>query len=156
MNWYNYRDLAALGFRTGTPERARYPELYAAFVSELKRCVALVHKAGVIHVDLYASNIMWNQQASENSVQIKIVDWDVSHCLEEGDFAPTIKALLAKRVYAGEIVVPFGKSHDLNYVSVYEMPMEERHVSEWEALASGDKSRIDAAFRTLMRDRQAH
>ena len=57
--------------------------------------------------------------ASENSVHIKNVDWDVSHCLEEGGFAPNIKAaLLAKRVYVGEIV-PFGELHDWNYLSVY-------------------------------------
>ena len=35
-----YRDLTQLGFKTGTPDRVTEPELYEAFVAELKRCVA--------------------------------------------------------------------------------------------------------------------
>jgi hypothetical protein len=148
-----YRDLTLLGFKTGTPDRILYPDVYDAFLSELKRCVALVHVAGVIHVDLYASNIMWAQD-SDGSVRIKIVDWDVSHCLEEGDFFPKIRDLISSRAYAGNSLVPlFGKAHDLNYVSVYEMPVEDRHYSEWKALASGEKNLIDPAFRSLMEGR---
>ena len=72
------------------------------------------------------------------------------------DYAPAVKTLLGKRVYGvKEEFVPFGESHDWHYVSVYEMPMQENHLSEWNALASGDKTRMDAAFRTLLRDMHA-
>jgi len=150
-----YRDLARLGFKTGTPDRIMEPELFEAFVVELKRCVALVHSAGVIHVDLYASNIMWKRSDDDNDehwVRIKIVDWDASHCLEEGDFVPAVKARLEDGVFVGRTVA-FGIAHDLEYVSVYEMPLEERHRSEWKGLASGQKDIMDGSFHTLMRDR---
>ncbi len=49
-----YRDLSELGYRTGTPDRSLHPDLYAAFLLEGKRCVALVHKAAGIHGDLEA------------------------------------------------------------------------------------------------------
>jgi len=61
-----YRDLARLGFQTGTPDRITEPELFGAFVVELKRCVALVHSAGVIHVDLFASNIIWKRSGDDD------------------------------------------------------------------------------------------
>ena len=124
-----YRDLTRLGFKTGTPDRITEPELFEVFVAELKRCVSLVHNAGVIHADLYASNIMWKRSDDERWVRIKIVDWDGSHCLEEGDFAPAVKARLKTGVFVGQIV--FGIPHDLRFVSVYEMPLEERHRSKW-------------------------
>eukprot|EP01036_Dinobryon_divergens_P035104 gene35104-45441_t len=147
-----YRDLTQLGFQTGTPDRITEPDLFEAFVAELKRCVALVHSAGVIHVDLFASNIMWKRSDDERCVRIKIVDWDGSHCLEEGDFVPAVKAMLENRLYDGQTAA-FGIPHDLKYVSVYEMPLEERHRTNWKGLASGQKDIIDGSFHTLMRDR---
>jgi hypothetical protein len=117
--------------------------------------VALVHNAGVIHVDLYASNIMWSSD-SDATVRVKIVDWDVSHCLEEGDFVPQIKTLIEKRSYTGPLLMPlFGDTYDWNFVSVYEMPMDDNYRSEWKDLASGEKNLIDSAFRTLMESREA-
>mmetsp|Transcript_3559 Transcript_3559/g.5041 ORF Transcript_3559/g.5041 Transcript_3559/m.5041 type:complete len:446 (-) Transcript_3559:107-1444(-) len=145
-----YRDLGPLGFVSGTPNRMTEPEVFQTFVIELKRCVDLVHSAGVIHGDLYASNIMWSRTV-ENDVIIKIVDWDASHCLEEGGFNEAIHKILADRVYAGQSV-SFGVCHDLKYISVYEMPLEERHHNEWMELASGQKERIDGAFQTLMQE----
>jgi serine/threonine protein kinase len=138
-----------LSFTTGTPHRLELPEVYGAFVFELRRVIGLVHRAGVIHVDLYASNIMWKLEGDK--VVIKIVDWDVSHCVDEKDFCPRIKALLADRVYAGQ-PVRFGEDHDNLYLSVFDMPLEERHFSYWAGLASGIKSTIDDAFQRLMQD----
>ena len=69
-----YRDLARLGFQTGSPpDRVAEPELFKAFVAELRRCDPL-------HVDLdylYVSNIMWRRSDDEqHGVRIRIVDWD--------------------------------------------------------------------------------
>jgi len=148
-----YRDLTKCNFYTGTPNRIEEPKLFEAFVTELKRCVNLVHSAGVIHGDLYASNIMWKRN-EKNNVIIKIVDWDASHCLEEGRFNAAIQYVLKSRAYAGQSV-SFGTCHDLQYISVYEMAFEERHRTEWMDLASGQKQRMDGAFRTLMQERMS-
>jgi len=147
-----YRNLNHLGFITGTPNRLKSSKVYEAFVIELRRVVGLVHRAGVIHVDLYASNIMW-KLLKDGNVIIKIVDWDVSHCLDEETFSPKIKALLQDRVYAyaGQ-PVRFGEDHDNLYLSVFDMPLEERHFNYWEGLASGVKALIDDSFQRLMQD----
>ena len=119
---------------TGTSDRTRHSKLYEAFLLELKRCISLVHNAGVIHVYLYASNIMCSQVLVDtNNVLIKIVDWDASYCLEEGKFVLKIQELLEKqRTYTRDLLDPlFGLARDLNYLSMYEVPLEDRHLSEW-------------------------
>ena len=142
-----YRDLSKLGYSTGTPDRTTSPDLYNAFVSDLKRVLLLVHQAGVIHVDLYASNIMW--KVVEHRICIKIVDWDIAHCLHEGRFAPKIEAALKDRIYdRGEVT--FGIEHDNRYLAVYDQPMMEAFAEQWRALASGVKCEADRGFYELM------
>eukprot|EP01040_Poterioochromonas_malhamensis_P014756 gene14756-16385_t len=143
-----YRNLVKLGFVTGTPSRVKQPSIYEAFKTELKRVIGLIHNAGVIHVDFYSSNIMWKSHENEK-IEIKIVDWDVSHCIDELHFSPKIEKILAQRIYAGKRV-PFGRDHDLLYLAVYEMDLTEENQQHWNDLASGEKQRIDAAFQALM------
>lgn len=143
-----YRNLVKLGFVTGTPSRVKQPSIYEAFKTELKRVIGLIHNAGVIHVDFYASNIMWKSHENEK-IEIKIVDWDVSHCIDELHFSPKIEKILAQRIYAGKRV-PFGRDHDLLYLAVYEMDLTEENQQHWNDLASGEKQRIDTAFQALM------
>lgn len=147
-----YRNLNHLGYTSGTPDRLEFPELYDSFVVELRRAVGLVHQAGVIHVDLYASNIMW-KVAEGGEIVVKIIDWDVSHCLDEQIFSTKIKAKLQDRIYAysGQSV-QFGVDHDNLYLSVYDMPLEDRHRAYWKGLASAAKTTIDDSFERLMQD----
>lgn len=42
-----FRDLCALGYVSGTPNRIDNPDLYEAFRVELRRVMALVHDAGI-------------------------------------------------------------------------------------------------------------
>ena len=114
-------------------------------------------------MDLFASNIMWKKRSDgdgdgddERCVHIKIVDWDASHCLEEGDFAPTVRVRLEQHIFDGykKSDVVFGIPHDSMYLSVYEMPLEERHRTKWQGLASsGQKGVMDESFYTLLRDK---
>jgi hypothetical protein len=147
-----YRDLTRLGFRMGTPNRIIQPLLYDEFVLELKRMVRLVHAAGVVHSDLYASNIMW--QEKDQRVELKIIDWDVAHCLDERCFSPQVESILRDRLQYSKIkgneVVPLSEEHDLTYVRVYEMEVTEANTRLWQELASGSKSQVDAAFQNLM------
>ena len=53
-----FADLTKQGFTVGVPNRLHHEKLYAVFLAELERVVNLAHEAGVIHVDLYTSNIM--------------------------------------------------------------------------------------------------
>jgi len=75
-----------VGFRIGLPadeaQRGRY-------LDALRRAVDAIHDAGVVHLDLYPSNVMWKEDEG-GSVDVKIVDWDAAHFLNE---ALTPKAL---------------------------------------------------------------
>jgi serine/threonine protein kinase len=132
-------------YRCGTPNRIEDEELYQSFVQELKRIIELVHEAGVIHVDLYASNVMWKQE--NGKVLIKIIDWDAAHCLEEGDFNSNIRGILEDR-YPGK--VEFGAAHDDLYLAVYEIPYSSDFEAVWHNLGSGEKIKIDEAYTQLM------
>jgi serine/threonine protein kinase len=66
-----FHNLLQQGYRMGVPEDAGD---YREFLIALEVLVRQVHARGVIHVDLYPSNIMW---AKVNGVvRIRIVDWD--------------------------------------------------------------------------------
>ena len=49
---------------------------YRLFPAALEALVHQVHECGVIHVDLYPSNIMWAKV--DGAVRIRIVDWDAA------------------------------------------------------------------------------
>ena len=93
------------GYRSGLPsdniEACRCVRVYvcvrwlanaahgpAIFVSSLMRCVwkamALLHKY-IVHLDLYASNIMWRRELlTDGTVEyaVRIIDWDTVHPLD--------------------------------------------------------------------------
>lgn len=48
------------------------------FLSQLRSAVRLLHEAGVVHGDLYVTNIMWNGS------NVKIIDWDTAFFKEDG------------------------------------------------------------------------
>jgi hypothetical protein len=80
-------------------------------------------------------------------VTIKIIDWDVAHCLEEEKFAPKVERKLLS--YLGSRNLIFGPTHDLLYVSVLFQDMTEDDKEDWISLASGEKEAIDSACRRL-------
>ena len=51
--------------------------LFVAIQATVKR----IHAAGVLHLDLYPSNIMWSKVGAEFSVVI--IDWDSAHFIGE-------------------------------------------------------------------------
>ena len=67
-----------IGYQMGVPSDESD---YILFLDELKRVINLVHKAGVVHVDLYPSNIMWKKE--DGNIIIRIVDWDAATILFE-------------------------------------------------------------------------
>jgi hypothetical protein len=141
-----YPDLRLDGFRIGCPNRTD-TETFNKYTAALNEAVNQVHAAGVVHGDLYVSNIMWKQN-KHGSIIIRIIDWDTAHCLSEGDFQPMVK--IGLKSYLGEEPV-FSPAHDHLYLAVLtrELIPEEQHL--WEDLSSNDKLKVDEAFRTLFR-----
>ena len=143
-----YKNLCEEGYRSGCPDRSNEPELYNAFREEFRRIIALVHRAGVIHCDLYLSNVMWRKSAgSTELVDIIIIDWDCAHCIIEGRFHPKLwEALQNHQPSRG---AEFGISFDNRYVNVLYREYDESERQYWIDLASGIKARIDTAFYAL-------
>jgi hypothetical protein len=60
-------------FTLGVPVDSK---TYEAFCSRLEHVIHEVHARGIIHVDLYPSNILWSAQNDE--VDVRIIDWDAA------------------------------------------------------------------------------
>jgi serine/threonine protein kinase len=142
-----YRDLTKFDFRIGAPNRMTPESSYDLYVAALTNAINCIHRAGVIHVDLYLSNVMWRMLNGE--VEIKIIDWDASHCLNEGAFVGYVEDAL--NAYLGSRNVSFGPQHDLLYIAVLSLE-KEKYKEHWERLASTDKEVIDDAFRYLLQE----
>lgn len=144
-----YRNLVRLGFRTGAPHRIHHPKQYDSFVEVLKKAVAAVWEAGVIHGDMYISNVMY--KVSEcGAVDIKIVDWDAAHCIDEGDFSEKAKARLSD-FFEDPEAVSFSKRHDESFVEALAQDITMVVDEEiWNDLASDDKKKMDSAFKALL------
>lgn len=56
-----FEDLTKHGFRIGTPHKINEEGLFDRYVRALESAVNAIHDAGVLHVDLYSSNIMWKE-----------------------------------------------------------------------------------------------
>jgi serine/threonine protein kinase len=136
-----------MGYMMGCPNRIDNPHVYALFKEALNIAVNMLHRAGVLHGDLYLSNVMWKQESDEK-VCVKIVDWDAAHCLDEEKFVP--KALVKLVDYLGKSNVQFGVGHDLLYLSVLDIDINEANKDFWPSLASQDKDEIDGAFKNLL------
>ncbi len=145
-----YRNLSAEGYKIGAPNRFIDPVVFDSYRQEYRKSIETIHSAGVIHGDLYLSNVMYKVQ-EDNSVSIKIIDWDAAHCLSEGEFSPEVKKRLEE--YLGSSNVEFGSAHDLLYVNVLfqEPDGAEEEKDAWEDLASENKNLIDSAFKRLLK-----
>lgn len=143
-----YDDLCKEGYRVGCPNRMEEAELFDAYRTELRRIINLVHGAGVIHCDLYSSNIMWRKSTSDsNQVEIVIIDWDCAHCLIEGKFYPNIKLALSNHDPIRDAA--FGTAFDDRYVNVLFKVYQESDRGHWTGLASDDKISMDYSFYQL-------
>lgn len=141
-----YRHLGPLGFRVGAPDRAQNPEVFDLYTTALTAAVAAVHEAGVLHCDLYLSNVMWKQEGK--TVTIKLIDWDTAHLISSGRFEDRALERL-EQYFDGRKAVVCGPEHDLAYLSVLSFPYCDADASLWTRLA-GNKCEIDDAFKSLL------
>ncbi len=69
------------GFEIGVPTDQGHHELYR---KELRTSVREIHNSGIVHMDLYPSNIMWKLgQSRDDEIQIKFIDWDAIQIIGE-------------------------------------------------------------------------
>jgi hypothetical protein len=73
-----FDNLVLDGFRIGMPESEVDCN---SLLEEIRRVVSTIHESGVVHLDLYPSNIMW--RCVLGKFQVKIVDWDTIHFVNE-------------------------------------------------------------------------
>jgi len=69
------------GYRCGLPADLPTARMY---VLALKAAVAALHEAGVIHGDMYVSNIMWRPAPARAAVDIMLIDWDTAFIAKDG------------------------------------------------------------------------
>ena len=142
-----YKDLCTEGYQIGCPDRVKESDLFEVFREEYRRVVQMIHRAGVIHCDLYLSNVMWSLRsttATQQMVDIVIIDWDCAHCVVEGAFYPKVReALQSHKPNRG---AEFGTSFDDRYVGVLYREYIDSESDYWADLASGVKSKVDTAF----------
>ena len=142
-----YRDLTKMGFLIGAPDRMTNETVYNLYVRALTDAVESIHRAGVIHVDLYLSNVMWRYNKGNSVVEIKIIDWDAAHCIDEEKFVDKVEKSLNE--YLGRENVNFGVQHDRLYLAVLSLGRD-KGADQWQSLASGIKANVDTAFRVLL------
>jgi hypothetical protein len=140
------------GYRIGCPIRQPDQEqqvlnLFELYREALCEAVAAVHDAGVIHCDLYLSNVMWRQEEG-GAISIKLIDWDASHRIEEGKFCPRAENRLEERF---GVSPHFGVEFDLEYLLVLEREYNQDEQNLWMDLGSTSKDIVDTAFYELFR-----
>ena len=70
-------------YKIGLPDTQEQRQRY---FEKLKSAIRAIHTAGVVHLDLYLSNIMWKELES-GKIELKIIDWDAAHFITESLFA---------------------------------------------------------------------
>ncbi len=130
------------GFAVGVPDHDT--GTLEAYCQAIEKAVNVVHTAGVVHLDLYVSNIM--HQVQNGTIEIKIIDWDAAHLIGEPPGSDRVKAALRGHHYWGATVV--GVEHDKEYVAALR---KEGTAQIWQRLVVGNsKSDLDKAFFELL------
>ena len=106
--------------------------------------------AGVVHLDLYLSNIMWRELES-GEIELKIIDWDAAHFITESLFAAArIRIGMRHRAQLHEVAMiidhvdPFDHRVVMEYYDVSLIRALEAY-SDYKALTTRTKEELDAA-----------
>jgi len=122
-----------------------------SFVKKLEAAISNFHRVGVVHLDLYLSNIMWRID-SENEVVIKVIDWDSAHFLSERLPDDVEKRLSGRRTNLCKALYTLTESEltstrfDTSLLAVLKESVDDV------ALQVRDKESLDAAFVKVQTD----
>jgi hypothetical protein len=86
-----FPNMSEYNYWTGLPENCTWRR---RFMYKLKSAVQAIHAAGVAHLDLFLSNIMW-RPIDHCDVDVKIIDWDAAVFLNQ-PLSAVMKTKLAK------------------------------------------------------------
>jgi serine/threonine protein kinase len=138
-------------YKIGLPDSEEHR---LSFLGQLKIAVGHFHAAGVVHYDLFLSNIMW-REVSTSEVKIKVIDWDAAHFLRERLPAETARRLSGRRDDILVVVVSQMRStallnleekamfYDLSFLRVLELYLND------ESLRAREKSTLDKACKDV-------
>ena len=110
-------------YSVGLPDKI---ELWDQWMSSVEAAVKGMHAAGVVHVDLYPSNIMWRKSPdASGGVEIKLIDFDVAHLKDEGTWKEEVyvkmKEVAANRSRFGwSVTKEVSEDWDNQYIKVCE------------------------------------
>ena len=106
--------------------------------------------AGVVHLDLYLSNIMWKELES-GEIELKIIDWDAAHFITESLFADAqiriggrFRAQLHEVVMKNDSVDHFDHKVSMIYFDISLIRALEAY-ADYEALTTRTKKELDMA-----------
>jgi hypothetical protein len=83
------------------------------FLNKLELAMHCFHAVGVVHLDLYLSNIIWRELNED--VEIKIIDWDSAQLIETGLSDIVLKRLTSDRNALYKISFTEGQAFDYTY-----------------------------------------
>ena len=135
-----YPDLGQQHYIIGCPDRQSDQDCFQLYCDRLFEAVSAVHNAGVIHSDLYPSNIMWRHE-EDGTISIKLIDWDASHRIEEGQFCPRAETRLRER-FGGNPC--FSVDHDLRYLQVLKREYKPDEEDLWRGLSAGQSDDLSS------------
>ncbi len=65
----------------------------------------MLHQAGVVHLDLFPSNIMWKFEGEGTKIEVKLIDFDAAHSISK-NFTAAIINILSHRMFPSSIKKP--------------------------------------------------
>jgi serine/threonine protein kinase len=134
-------------YKIGLPDTI---ELRSSFVKQLEDAMSKFHHAGVAHLDLYLSNIMWCP-VTEEEVKLKIIDWDAAHFTCEHLSMEVQQRLFPRRdevlkqAARDDIKELVNDDDKMKYYDVSLLNVVKKYINE-ESLRARDKETLDAAF----------
>lgn len=135
-------------YRIGLPSDRK---VASKIVAEARAVMEAVHReCGVVHMDLYLSNIMW--KVDKEKVSVKIIDWDAAHRIGK-IFTPRVSVRIRNFGAARLKFVDPTKATtacDTFYLDALDFALQDEEL--FGSLQSEDKPALDASFAVLCDD----
>ena len=147
-----FEDLRSAGYRQGLPPLDKMYE----FLRVLCDAVESFEKAGVIHCDLYVSNMFWKVDV-DGVMNLKVIDWDWSHLIGERPTDDCLEHISAHKSWLnsrlkhvlGDVICP---ELDVTYVELIRFANDhwEQMGLQWETFGSDQAGVLNDAFNGVL------
>ena len=139
-----------VGYRIGLPDDSDDRD---TLVSTMETVVDDMHEKGVVHMDLYLSNIMW-KKLDNGSFSVQIIDFDTAHVLGK----PLTRATIQRMAELKSNFIRLGRNASIHHDNLYMKMLKEKiHEEKLRVEQPGEsekdvKSRLDGACASFMED----